>query len=163
ERDPGISRGMNAVAAHTVFSRRYGYVEPYSGFRFMAEFPQSNSDFGATNDLKGSLVNHPPVQGTFMLGLEVIPWEHREQFQRLVADLRFSGTYYSPGREYSELFDALGSSNAASLRSPNPSAFHYGPDGRSVGDPASQQVFFTGITDQQAYGSFRTSGELTWQ
>src|SRR5262249_46811227 len=49
--DPGISRGMNAIVAHTVFSRRYGYVEPYSGFRFMAEFPQSNSDFGATNDL----------------------------------------------------------------------------------------------------------------
>jgi hypothetical protein len=161
--DPGISRGMNAVAAHTIFSRRYGYVEPYSGFRFLAEFPQSNSDFGATNDLKGSLVNHPPLQGTFMMGLEVIPWEHREQFQRLVADLRFAGTYFSPGRDYSELFDALGTSNAASLRSPNYSTFHYGPDGKSVGDPAAQKVYFTGITDQQAFGSFRTSGELTWQ
>jgi hypothetical protein len=161
--DPGISRGMNAIAAHTVFSRRYGYVEPYSGFRFLAEFPQSNSDFGASSDLKGSLVNHPPYQGTFMMGLEIIPWEHKEQFQRLVADLRFSGTYYSPGREYTELFDALGTSNASTLRTPNFSAYHYDNSGKSVGDPASQNVFFSGITDQQAYGSFRTSAELTWQ
>jgi hypothetical protein len=162
--NPGISRGMHGIVASTVISRRYGYVEPYSGFRFLAEFPRSNTDFGATNDFQGSLVNHPPLQGTFLMGLEVVPWEHREQFQRLVADFRFSGTYVSPGREYSELFDALGSSSAASLRSPNASAYHYGPDGRtSVPDPAAQQVFFTGITDQQAYGSFRTSTEITLQ
>jgi hypothetical protein len=162
--DPGISRGMNAIVAHTVFSRRYGYVEPYSGFRFLAEFPQSNSDFGATNDLKGALVNHPPLQGTFLMGLEVIPWEHREQFQRIIGDLRFSGTYVSPGREYTELFDALGSSPAQSLRAPNPGAYRYGPDGHtSVADPSAAPVFFTGITDQQAYGSFRASGEVTWQ
>jgi hypothetical protein len=162
--EPGISRGMNALVVHTVLSRRYGYVEPYTGFRFLAEFPQSNSDFGATNDLKGALVNHPPLQGTFLMGLEVIPWEHREQFQRLIADFRFSGTYVSPGREYTELFDALGSSGASSLRTPNPSAYHYDTNGStSVGDPNSQKVFFNGITDQQAYGSFRASGEITWQ
>ncbi len=163
DRDPGISRGMHGIAAQTVFSRRYGYVEPYSGFRFLAEFPQTNSDFGATNDLKGSLVNHPPLQGTFMMGLEVIPWEHREQFQRLLADFRFSGTYVSPGREYSELFDALGSSQASTLRSGAPSAFHFDSGGKSVADPQSQQVFFTGITDQQAYGRFTAQGEVTWQ
>ncbi len=166
DRDPGISRGMNGIAAQTVFSRRYGYVEPYSGFRFLAEFPQSNSDFGATNDFKGSLVNHPPLQGTFMMGLEVIPWEHREQFQRLLADFRFSGTYVSPGREYTELFDALGSSQAPSLRNGVYSAYTNNPaptGPRSIVDPTSQQVFFTGITDQQAYGSFRASGEVTWQ
>ena len=165
DRDPGISRGMNGIAAMTVFSRRYGYVEPYSGFRFLAEFPQGNSDFGATNDLKGSLVNHPPLQGTFLMGLEVIPWEHREQFQRIVADLRFQGTYVSPGREYSELFDALGSSQSSSLRSPNPGGYHLDPVGgvKSVADPQAQQVFFNGITDQQAYGSFSASGEVTYQ
>jgi hypothetical protein len=163
DRDPGISRGMNAVVAHTVFSRRYGYVEPYAGFRVMAEFAQSNSDFGATNDLQGSLINHPPLQGTFLTGLEVIPWEHREAFQRLIADLRFKGTYVSPGREYTELFDALGSSQAPMLRNPNPSAYYLGPSGASVADPRSQQVFFNGITDQQAYGSFSASGEVTWQ
>jgi hypothetical protein len=163
-RDPGISRGMNAVALHTTFSRRYGYVEPYSGFRMQAEFPQSNSDFGATNDLKGSLLNHPPVVGTFTIGMEVIPWEQRERFQRLVADFKFQGSYHSPGREYSELFDALGSSQAASLRNPNPGAYHLASDGvSSVADPLAPKVYFTGITDQQEYGSFRMSSSVTVQ
>jgi len=113
-RDPGISRGMNAIIANTVFSRRIGYVEPYSGFRFQAELPQSNSDFGATSDLKGTLLNRPPLVGTFTVGMEIFPWENREAFQRVVIDLRLRGSYHSPGRDYSELYDALGSSQASS-------------------------------------------------
>ena len=164
-KDPGISRGMNAIAAHTIFSRRYGYVEPYAGFRMLAEFAQSRSDFGATNELKGSLSNHPPLVGTFTMGMEVIPWERREQFQRLVADFRFRGSYMSPGREYSELFDALGASSAGTLRSPNPVGYHLDPVGgvKSVRDPDQGNVYFRGITDQQAYGSFGASGSVTWQ
>jgi hypothetical protein len=161
-RDPGISRGMHALAIHTTFSRRYGYVEPYSSFRLQAEFPQSNSDFGATNDLRGALLNHPPLIGTFSVGTEVIPWENREKFQRVVGDLRFSGSYHSPGREYSELFDALGSSSARSLRAANPGGYVLGGSG-SVVDPNAPKVYFTGITDQQAYGSFRASTQITVQ
>ena len=164
-KDPGIGRGMNALAFHTIFSRRYGYLEPYAGFRMMAEFAQSGSDFGATNDLKGSLTNHPPLQGTFTMGTEVIPWERREQFQRLIVDLRFRGTYVSPGREYSELFDALGASSAGTLRSPNPVGYHLDPVGgvKSVRDPSQGDVYFRGITDQQAYGSFGASTSVSWQ
>jgi hypothetical protein len=163
-RDPGISRGMDALILHTVFSRRYGYVEPYAGFRAQIEFPQGNSDFGATNDLKGSLLNHPPEVGTFTVGMEVIPWENREQFQRVVVDLRVNGSYSSPGRDYSELFDALGSSQAKTLRTPNPGAYKAGPDGfTSVPDPNAAKVYFTGITDQQAFGSIGGSAGVTWQ
>lgn len=164
DRDPGISRGMTAVVAHTMFSRRFGYVEPYSGFWFLAEFPHDNTDFGATNNLKGTLVNHPPLLGRFTVGTEIIPWERADTFQRLVFNLRFDGTYHSPGREYSELFDALGSSQASSLRNPNPGAYHFAADGAtSVADPNGGKVYFTGITDQQAYGSFGTSGSVTLQ
>lgn len=163
-REPGISRGMHAIIANTVFSRRYGYVEPYTGFRMHVDIPQSNSDFGATKDLKGTLLNRPPIIGTFTVGMEVHPWENREAFQRVVLDFKLRGSYHSPGRDYSELFDALGSSSAASLRNPNPSAYRAGPDGfTSVADPNASKVFFTGITDQQAFGSFGASGGVTWQ
>lgn len=171
-RDPGISRGMNAIDAHTVFSKRYGYVEPYTGFSVLAEFAQDRGDFGATNNLNGALVNHPPLLGTFTLGLEVIPYEHREQFQRLIADFRVSGTYHSPGREYSELFDALGSSQAPSLRQPNPTAYMHNPsfdqknpvaNPVSIADPQSQKAYFSGITDQQAFGSVTAHAAATWQ
>src|SRR5262249_31693493 len=129
ERDPGISRGMTSVGFKTTFSRRYGYVEPYTGFRLLLEFPQSNSDFRATSGRGGPLLSHPPTVGQVMMGLEVFPYERREKFERLALDFRLHGEYNSPGREYSELFDALGSSQAPSLRSPNPGAYRTGPDG----------------------------------
>jgi len=163
-RDPGISRGMNTLIAHTIFSRRFGYVEPYTGFRLQAELPQSNSDFGRTNDLRGSLLSNPPLLGTFTVGMEIFPYENRERFQRLAVDLRMRGTYHSPGRDYSELFDALGSSQARSLRNPNPASYRAGPDGfTSVADPNGSKVFFTGITDQHAFGSFGASAGVTYQ
>jgi len=164
-RDPGISRGMYSVLAKTVWSRRFGYVEPYSGFWFQADFASDNSDFGKW-DPQSNLERTPPLLGSFALGLEVLPYEHREQYQRLSADFRFKGTYHSPGRDYSELFDALGSSQAASLRTPNPGAYMANPNGgksSSIVDPSAEKVYFTGITEGQAYGSFTVSAAATWQ
>jgi hypothetical protein len=165
-RSPGISRGMDTVVAHTVFSRRFGYIEPYTGLSFLADFPQSGSDFGETNGFQGNLVNHPPLVGTFSLGTEVIPWERREQFQRLVFDFRALGIYHSEGRDYTELFDALGSTGSGILRSPNPGGYTAGSGkfaGMSVADPTQQQVFFNGITDQLQYASLGGRFSATWQ
>jgi hypothetical protein len=171
-RDPGISRGMYSVLAKSVWSRRFGYVEPYSGFFFQADFPKSDSDFGMWNP-QANLERTPPLLGSFALGLEVVPWEHREQFQRVSADFRFLGTYHSPGRDYSELFDALGSSQAASLRSYNPSGYMANPaypgmpgqpaPPQSIADPSAEKVYFSGITEQQAFGSYTLSASATYQ
>jgi hypothetical protein len=160
-RDPGISKGFDSVIAKTVWSRRFGYVEPYSGFWVQADFPQGGSDYGKWNPTQ-DLDRTPPLLGSFALGLEVIPYEAREQFQRLTADFRFKGTYHSPGRDYSELFDALGASQATSLRTPNPAAYTAGGGG-SIVDQGSENVFFTGVTEQQAYGSFTLMSSATWQ
>lgn len=170
-RDPGISRAMDGIEIHTYFSRRYGYVEPYTGLTALLEFAQGSSDFGETNNEAGLLLNHPPYLGTFLAGIEVIPWERREQFQRVVGNLRVAGTYHSAGREYSELFDALGSSDAASLRSPNPTGYVAAPNGGGSvatygGSPTPSNrtgVPFNGITNQQAFGSITFNGTATWQ
>jgi hypothetical protein len=161
-RDPGISRGYNSLVAKTVWSRRFGYIEPYSGFWVQADFPSGDNDFAKWNP-EQNLDRSPPLQGSFALGLEVVPYEAREEFHRLSADFRFKGTYHSPGREYSELFDALGSSQAASLRTPNPAAYTSDGKGGSVVDQGSEQVYFTGVTEQQAYGSFTLSAAATYQ
>jgi hypothetical protein len=160
-RDPGISRGYDSFIAKTIWSRRFGYIEPYSGFWVQADFPTGDSDFGKWNP-EQNLDRTPPLQGSFAVGLEVFPYEEREQYHRLSADFRFKGTYHSPGRDYSELFDALGSSQAVSLRTPNPAAYTGGPNGTSVADPGSELVYFTGITEQQAYGSFMLSASATY-
>jgi hypothetical protein len=132
------------------------------------EFPTDRSDFGLT-DLQGSLVNHPPLRGTMIAGLAIIPWEIREQYQRITVDLRFEGTYVSEGRDYSELFDALGSSDARSLRRPHYAEYQANPDEAtadefpSVVNPNSQRVYFTGITDVQQHAEWSLSGQFTWQ
>ena len=164
-RKPGVSRGVTALEAHTFVSRRVKYIEPYGGFRALLEFQNDGSDYGST-DLKGSLVNHPPFRGTMIFGLNVIPWEIRDAFQRLAFDLRFSGTYVSEGRDYSELFDALGSSDAATLRYPNFDAYQYQNDvvgAPSVVNPNSQRVYFSGLTDVQQHGVYTLSASVNWQ
>jgi hypothetical protein len=161
ERKAGVSRGVHALEVHTLLSRRFKYLEPYGGFRAMFEFPTGSSDFGQS-DFQGALVNHPPLEGWVILGIQVIPWEHREQFQRVTFDARIQGAYRSEGRDYSELFDALGSTSALSMRRPNYADYQY-INKQSVVNEQSQKVYFTGLTDVQAHGKFGAYGGVTWQ
>jgi len=173
ERKPGVSRGTTGLELHTYLSKRIKYIEPYGGFKALFEFQNEDSDYGST-DLKGSLVNHPPLTGSIIMGLNVIPWEIRDQFQRVTIDFRFTGSYRSEGRDYSELYDAIGSSDAPSVRRPtyasyrpNPAYNPAAPDGpnnpQSVVDPNSQKVYTTGLTDVQQHGIYTFSTELTYQ
>jgi hypothetical protein len=164
DRGPGVTRGTMALEVHTIMSKRLKYIEPYGGFTALFEFQQSSSDYGIT-DLTQTLVNHPPLVGTMLLGMMIIPWENREKFGRLTFDLRFMGQYHSEGRDYSELFDALGSSPAPSLRQPVWAGYMGNPDPKipSVVDPKSQKTYVTGLSDVLAYGSYRGSASVTWQ
>ncbi len=170
ERTPGVNRGTVALEVHTMMSKRIKYIEPYGGFSALFEFQQKSSDYGLS-DVDASLVNHPPLVGSITLGLMVIPWENREKFGRLTFDMRFTGQYHSEGRDYSELFDALGSSDAASLRVPQWAAYQAAvcdPTSMascppSVVNPGSQKTYFTGLSNVSAYTSYRASGSVTWQ
>lgn len=177
ERQAGVTRGTIGLEAHTILSRRIKYVEPYGGFAALAEFYNSD-DFTLTN-LDGSLVNHPPIRGKMILGTMIIPWENREKFGRFTLDFRFTGEYVSEGRDYSELFDALGSSSAPSMRTPQWASYTgngaYSEadcnDGdpttpcypRSIVDTKSQKTYNTGLTDVYAHGVYRASASATWQ
>lgn len=84
-------------------------------------------------------------------------------------DGRFQGFYVFEGCDYSELFDALGSSDARSLRYPQFSDYMANPDPSSrdaypsVANPSSQKVYFTGLTDVQAHGEYKFSLSTTYQ
>jgi hypothetical protein len=164
-RDAGVSRGTTGLEIHTYLSKRVKYLEPYGGISALFEFQNSGSDYGAA-DLKGSLVNHPPLQGSMVFGMEVVPWEVLDRFQKLAVDMRFTGTYRSEGRDYSELFDALGSSDAASLRYPTYAQYQDDPTTPaldSVANVASQRVYTNGITDVQQHGTYTLSTGVTMQ
>lgn len=166
-RVPGISRGVTGVEVHASAGRRIKYVEPYGGIALLGEFPTRGSDFGRADT--GARWNGPPLRVTMTTGLAVIPWEIRDRFQRVTLDLRFTGTYVAEGRDYSELFDALGSSDAGSLRLPNHAEYRANPDPGtstdtpSVVDGASRRVYFTGITRTEPHGVFTWSWQASWQ
>lgn len=167
ERDGGITRGTFGLEIHSLMSKRLKYIEPYGGFKALFEFQQGESDYGAT-DLEGALVNHPPVVGTVLVGMMIHPWENRQAFGRLTLDLRFQGEYHSEGRDYSELFDALGSSGARSLRTPKWARFRDACEGgscdpKSIVDESSQKSYFTGLSVVEPYGSYRAAGSVTWR
>ena len=167
---PGRTESIWRAAPST--AKRIKYIEPYGGFSALVEFQQGSTNEFVETDLEGAIVNHPPLVGTVLLGMMIIPWENREDFGRLTFDLRFQGEYHSEGRDYSELFDALGSSSAPSLRTPrwaryrpidedNPNTCTDGVC--SVVDTGSEKTYFNGLTVVEGYGSYRIGGSATWQ
>ncbi len=166
DRGAGVNRGTTGIEIHTYLSKRVKYIEPYGGFHALLEFQNGSSDFGAT-DLEGSLVNHPPLRGGFTMGIAVMPFEIRERFQRLTLDFRLDGTYVTEGRDYSPLFDAIGSSDAPTIRSPNFASFQQNPDPssnfNSVVNPGSQRVYYTGLSDVQQHGEYSMMAAITFQ
>ncbi|MEZ4394747.1 MAG: hypothetical protein R3A48_27040 [Polyangiales bacterium] len=141
--NPGISRGMHGVYFQTLLSRRVGYVEPYAGLDFLAEFPVRSSPFRYLDSPYGMLATFPPITTTLMAGLEIIPWENRETWQRAIIDLRVRGTYRSPGRDFSVLYDALGSSNSRPLLAPGCPSNVRNADGTCQ---PGREVYFDGLT-----------------
>lgn len=168
ERSPGVSRGTIGIEAHGYVSKRLRYIEPYTGVEALFEFQKKNTAYGPF-DLEGSLVNHPPLRGSIVAGVAIIPWEEPENFRRISIDIRVRGTYVSEGRDYSELFDALGSSDASSLRNPNFTSYTANLDpltraqAPSVIDPTSTRINFTGLTDVQQHGDYELKAQFTWQ
>lgn len=164
-RRAGVSRGTTAIDLHAAASRRFARLEPYMLFGASFELPNDDSDFGSDRPWHDAL----PWQGRFGVGTEYVPWELVEQYQRLSLDLRFTGSYRSRGRDYSELFDALGSSGALSYRRPSFAGYMENPDpdsraaAPSVVDPSSERVFATGLTDVEAHGSYALRVAVRWQ
>jgi hypothetical protein len=162
-RKAGVSRGTTGLELHGMLSRRFEQLEPYMGLGVLFELPNSGSDFGPDRPWKESISSRAGVS----VGAEIMPWEVVEQFQRLSVDLRFTGTYNAAGRDYSELFDALGSSDSLSYRRPNFAGYQANQDAGapalSVVDPDSERVFATGISNVDAYGAYALRVLARWQ
>ncbi|HEU4583030.1 MAG TPA: hypothetical protein VFS67_32445 [Polyangiaceae bacterium] len=160
-RKAGVSRGSTGLELHGAISRRFAQLEPYLGLGVLLELPNEDSDFGPDRWWKEGIGARAGVS----LGAEFMPWEVVEQFQRLSVDLRFTGTYSAAGRDYSELFDALGSSSAPSFRRPSYAGYLASDGGAvpSVIDPDSERVYPTGITNVQAHGAYALRLFARWQ
>ncbi|NOY92952.1 MAG: hypothetical protein GXP55_17345 [Deltaproteobacteria bacterium] len=153
---PGVSRGNNGLRIETRMSRRYRYIEPYSAIGFQIEWP-GNSDrtFLPSGNLSGYMNTKPPILGEFTAGVAIIPWEQKERWQRFVFDVRLHARYVSEGRDYSPLFDALGSSQSPYLNQPSCEGIPRPGAGDCDANPGGYRlVDFTGLTDTQGHGEY---------
>lgn len=145
---PGISRGLHGIYFQTAIARRFGFVEPYAGLDVLAEFPLRDTPFRYFDTPYGQLASYPPITSSLVVGAEFTPWENRETWQRFVIDLRLRGTYRSQGRDYSPLYDALGSSASRPLNAPGCPSNVRNADGSCQ---AGREVWFDGLTGNQSY------------
>jgi hypothetical protein len=135
----GISRGLVEVKWATSISKRFKRIEPYTQFFYLLSFPKASSVYSceySKSECEFQVYTKPPHQGGMKWGIEIYPWENIKAHQRLSIDLRLYTTFYSEGRSYSELFDALGTSEILKT------------------DLKGNKTPFNGLTDTQEYTSF---------
>lgn len=140
--DAGISRGTLGFSLDTRWSYRVRFVEPYLGLRFTREWATTASRAFAAQDgaVPDDIDTTPPSVQTLTLGAALFAWEDRARFQRLSLDLRGYAAYVSEGRDYSPLFDALGTTGSRLLSEPYKSG--------------AGEVGFTGLTNVASYARF---------
>lgn len=147
-----VGLGMHQLKLETAISRRIAFFEPYFGLWGTFRFPSTNSlfkNYGETQNY-----GTPGARIGLMLGAEFYPWkvpgpkDHEGKY--FAIDLGFKTTYTFRGRDYTLLFDALGSSpqNSGTLyERQNPK---YNPDGT----PRASYINEQGVTDVGPYGTY---------
>ncbi|MCK9460173.1 MAG: hypothetical protein M0R80_11085 [Proteobacteria bacterium] len=148
----GISRGVHEIAGGLRLSRRYGIVEPYFGLEALIGFSKGGANFFIDRNSVGQLNTRPPAVGTIDIGIEFIPWEVPEKERKLVIGVGTGGKYHSEGREFTPLFDALGTS-AYFLEQPY---VDFNGDGVNNGGEEVSAVegnAWTGMTDVENYAT----------
>ena len=151
----GISKRLTDLIFRTALSRRFKYIEPYVGFEFMASIPDRTGDshglYPFYNNVKGQINTFPGFQATMFFGMEIIPWERPEKYNKFMIGIHLFGTWHSEGRDIGPLFDALGT-NRNLDRDIN---------GNEVIDDEDKVPGerFTGLTDIESYNTF--GGKLT--
>jgi hypothetical protein len=77
----------------------------------MIGIPKYDTGHHFKDPLDGQINTMPPIEGTLLAGLEIVPWENLDRFQKLSLGIEISATFHSEGRTFSEMFDALGTSD----------------------------------------------------
>ena len=151
----GISRGVNELAFGIRMSRRYDWIDPYYGFGALIGWPKEGTAFKITDNAAGQINDMPPVVGNMDFGLEFIPWEVPEMHRKLSIGLGGTAKYHSEGREYTPLFDALGTSEYFLAAR---DFVDYNGNGQKDAGEGDAVPYWSGMTDVENYASF--SGRL---
>ena len=154
--DPGIGRGTASIRIESRWSYRYRVVEPFLGIAYTYEWvSDGDAVFYPGGKFAGIVDPGPPSITQLTAGAGVFPWEDRARHQRFEIDVRGQAALISGGRDYTPLFDALGSSANPHLSEPNYEQV------TSAGPHAP--IAFTGITSVQGHARLSLATSLVMQ
>lgn len=148
----GVSRGVNEIKFGTRLSRRIGMFDPHFGIDAMVGFPKGDTDatdFYASDSKSGQINTLPPIVGTMDFGMEITPWEQPQKDRRLVIGVGAGATLHSEGRDYTPLYDALGTSDYF-LNDPY---VDFNGNGQQDDGEAKAAEKWTGMTDIENYAT----------
>ena len=153
----GVGGGTHELTFATSLSRRYRYLDPYSRFFVTIPYSAGGSLFKDYGDAQKHV--GPGAYGGFDLGMEVVPYHDRRKSRKFYLDVGMGAVLRGKGRDYSELFDALGR-GAQSCNRDGPGGARncgrYNPDSRSELRDAPHD----GITTVDPFVTFEVHGGL---
>lgn len=156
----GVGEGTHTLELFTTISRRATpWLEPYFNFHGAFRFPASETLF-EDRGLTQTLVSPGNSLG-IQLGTELIPWEDNASDARLEFDIGFRADYHFEGREYTQLFEALG--NSACNSNPDCLLTTYTRELKENPAQSLQLGHTDGITDVEQYGIYSTWIGLHYQ
>jgi|GEM_PF-965680 len=95
---PGpVADGACRLHIGTYFSKRFLFLDPYFEANYTLPFAGPDAAYGF----------EPRHDGGFTLGLRIVPWELPAIGSWVAVDMHARAHYFSKGRDYSELSDAL--------------------------------------------------------
>ncbi len=157
----GVGYGLHELTLYSTISRRALKVfEPFVNVHFTPVRQGSSSGLFQSYGQTQRYVN-PGITGGASAGLTLVPWESLVRDERLEIEGGFSMDYIARGREYSEIWEALGSPNNPCKPSEGCSNVLYS---KSDVDPATGKPRRSdGITEVESYGRFQGWGAVHYQ
>lgn len=165
----GVGAGIHEIKLFTAISRPLAsWFEPYFGMGGTIRFPGADSPF--QNERITQTLVSPGHSLGLQLGGEFYPWRQPSKTGQYVAvDLGLTADFTFEGREYTELFDSLGSSDCDPSNGCGRTRLTRGErvddagNVVAVGTPGSRPRKTNGVTDVEQYGVFGLNVGMTYQ
>jgi hypothetical protein len=158
-----VGEGLFQLEFNTAISRRVAsFFEPYFDLHGKLRFATDSSLFDNVDSTTQTLTQPGHSMG-LKLGAEFIPWEVPAKDQHVSINIGGGLDYVFEGREYAELWEALGSSNCLTQYGCDLTTYTRGPkgfDGDTAAEYAKDQrkgegfPRTDGITDVEHYSLF---------
>jgi hypothetical protein len=156
--ETSVGSAVHALTLSTAISRKLGRFDPYLKLHGVLRFADPKGPF--KNERVTQTLVAPGHSIGVLIGTEIYPWHEPSKDGSYVSiDLRASADFTFEGREFTELFDALGTSDCDPATQCNRTTLTRGELDRDTGRARKTN----GVTDVEQYGRFGAGVGMTYQ